>query len=92
MGIPRPIISSKVQPISKQLDLGTKPGDDYHRAMVRTLNASYNSTPFGLGNANTTYPISAFITDLVYLKDTAVKVDVDYITASGALTSYRPAC
>ncbi|PPQ67393.1 hypothetical protein CVT25_005972 [Psilocybe cyanescens] len=38
---------------------------------------------YGLGGANTTYPISAFITDLVYLKGTKVPVDVKRITLMG---------
>ncbi|KAF8665082.1 hypothetical protein AX16_000550 [Volvariella volvacea WC 439] len=57
---------------------------DYIQALVRTLNSSYHTKPYGgLGNVNTTYPISAFITDLVYLKGTAVRVDIGYITALG---------
>jgi hypothetical protein len=53
-----------------------------YSAIVRTLNSRYHAEPYGLGNVNTTYPISAFITDLVYLRGTAVEVDVKHITVS----------
>jgi len=56
---------------------------DYIRAIVRTLNSNYSVQAFGLGSANTTYPISAFITDLVYLKETSIKVDVEEIMMMG---------
>ncbi|KAF9471303.1 UPF0052-domain-containing protein [Pholiota conissans] len=56
---------------------------DYVRAIVQTLNSSYSERTFGLGSANTTYPISAFITDLVYLKGSRIPVDVKAITAMG---------
>ncbi|KAF8167884.1 hypothetical protein B0H34DRAFT_646295 [Crassisporium funariophilum] len=52
------------------------------RAIVRTLNSNYSMQAYGLGGANTTYPVSAFITDLIYLKNTRVSVDVERITAS----------
>ena len=52
------------------------------RAIVRTLNSDYSIKAFGLGGANTTYPISAFITDMVYLKGTHIKVDTEEIAAS----------
>ncbi|KAJ2928918.1 hypothetical protein H1R20_g8340, partial [Candolleomyces eurysporus] len=48
---------------------------DYINAIVRTLNANYSIPQYGLGNANTTYPASAFITDLVYLKNTKVPIN-----------------
>lgn len=54
--------------------------------MVRTLNASYNAQPYGLGNVNTTYPVSAFITDLVYMKGSNVAVDIKHITVSDKRT------
>jgi hypothetical protein len=54
----------------------------YTRAIVRTLNSDYSIQAFGLGGANTTYPISAFITDMVYLKATRIKVDTKEIEAS----------
>ena len=55
------------------------------RAITRTLNARYQVEPYGLGpgNAATTYPVSTFVTHLVYLRDCAVPVDV-------ALISVRP--
>ncbi|PFH54681.1 hypothetical protein AMATHDRAFT_134612 [Amanita thiersii Skay4041] len=55
---------------------------DYIQAICRTLNASYDSQGFGVGKAVTSYPVSAFITDLIYLKGTEVEVDVESITAS----------
>lgn len=36
--------------------------------------------PYGLGFINTTYPISAFITHLVYLKGSTIKVDEALVT------------
>ena len=54
----------------------------YARAIVRTLNSDYSIQTFGLGGANTTYPISAFITDMVYLKGTHIEVDTEEIVAS----------
>ncbi|KAL4244481.1 CofD-like domain superfamily protein [Abortiporus biennis] len=57
---------------------------DYISTIVRTLNTAYSSKPYGgLGQAATTYPVSAFVTHLVYLKDTLVEVDVDEITTLG---------
>ncbi|TEB39152.1 hypothetical protein FA13DRAFT_1751609 [Coprinellus micaceus] len=41
---------------------------DYINAIVGTLNTNYSVQQYGLGNASTTYPASAFITDLVHLK------------------------
>ncbi|TFK76650.1 UPF0052-domain-containing protein [Pluteus cervinus] len=65
---------------------------DYIHAIVQTLNTSYNAMRHGMGNANTTYPISAFITDLVYVKNTAVKVDEKHITSLGVrCTEAEPA-
>lgn len=56
---------------------------DYIRAFASTLNAQYQKPPYGLGNANTTYPVSAFITHMVYLERTHVDVDVIAVTALG---------
>lgn len=53
-----------------------------HRAIVRTLNTDYSEQAYGLGSANTRYPTSAFITDMIYLKGTQIEVDVDRITVS----------
>ncbi|KAF7340159.1 UPF0052-domain-containing protein [Mycena venus] len=56
---------------------------DYINAIVRTLNAHYNTQSYGLAygsGSNTTFPVSAFITDLIYLKDTSVQVDLRQIT------------
>ncbi|KAF9263103.1 UPF0052-domain-containing protein [Marasmius fiardii PR-910] len=56
---------------------------DYVQAITRTLNDTYEPPAFGIGNARTQYPVSAFITDLVYLKKTKVHVDVRKLTALG---------
>ncbi|KAH0590185.1 hypothetical protein H2248_000358 [Termitomyces sp. 'cryptogamus'] len=56
---------------------------DYIQAIARTLNGTYQKQPYGLGNANTTYPVSAFVTHLVYLKDGHVRVDPEHITRLG---------
>ncbi|KAJ7451152.1 UPF0052-domain-containing protein [Mycena latifolia] len=59
---------------------------DYINAIVRTLNVHYNTQSYGLAygiGSNTTFPVSAFITDLVFLKDTSVAVDLRQITAMG---------
>ncbi|KAF8973791.1 hypothetical protein BDZ97DRAFT_1900575 [Flammula alnicola] len=56
---------------------------DYIKAIVRTLNSDYSNQTYGLGSANTTYPVSAFVTDLVYLKTTQIAVDVEHITLLG---------
>ena len=55
------------------------------RAIVRTLNSTYSVQTFGLGGANTTYPISVFITDMIYLKGTRIEVDVKEIMASNMI-------
>ncbi|SJL05380.1 uncharacterized protein ARMOST_08747 [Armillaria ostoyae] len=57
--------------------------EDYILAITRTLNAQYQNRSYGLGSASTTYPVSAFITDLVYLEGTTIHVNVDRITALG---------
>ncbi|KAJ3556512.1 hypothetical protein NP233_g11957 [Leucocoprinus birnbaumii] len=56
---------------------------DYILTITKTLNSSYQAAPYGLGNANTTYPISAFVTHLVYLEGAQIIVDVNHITALG---------
>ncbi|KAJ7102528.1 UPF0052-domain-containing protein [Mycena belliarum] len=59
---------------------------DYINAIVRTLNAQYSTPSYGLAyglGGVTTFPVSAFVTDLVYLKDTSVPVDLREITAMG---------
>ncbi|KAF5377313.1 hypothetical protein D9615_006412 [Tricholomella constricta] len=56
---------------------------DYIQAMARTLNGSYHTQPYGLGYVNTTYPISAFVTHLVYLRGTKILVDEEHITSLG---------
>ncbi|KIJ59822.1 hypothetical protein HYDPIDRAFT_99914 [Hydnomerulius pinastri MD-312] len=56
---------------------------DYVRAIAAVLNSQYQTPSYGLGNASTIYPISAFITHLVYLEGTSVHVDVKALTALG---------
>ena len=51
-------------------------------AIVRTLNTNYTVQQYGLGNASTTYPASAFITDLVHLKGSKVNVNEGAIRVS----------
>ena len=80
MGILQPITSSEPRFCwwrygSREIYFGTS-------AIVRTLNATYGPQRYGLGNVNTTYPISAFITDLVYVGGSKVVVDTQYITVS----------
>jgi len=59
-------------------------GVDYVKTIVRTLNAPHHSESYsGLGRVDTTYPASAFITHLLYLKGTTVEVDVMQIMALG---------
>jgi len=55
---------------------------DYIRAIVGTLNSQYQKQPYGLGGMTTMYPASAFITHMVYLRGTTVKVDVKLITST----------
>lgn len=54
----------------------------FSRAIVGVLNSDYQKPSYGLGNASTVYPISAFITHLVWLEGTLIKVDVMALTVS----------
>ncbi|KAJ7785650.1 hypothetical protein B0H16DRAFT_1753437 [Mycena metata] len=70
---------------------------DYINAITRTLNAQYSTPSYGLAygggagaGSNTMFPVSAFITDLVYLKDTSVRVDLRAITAMGVRCTEVP--
>lgn len=56
---------------------------DYILTITKTLNTNYETVPYGLGNASTTYPVSAFVTHLIYLEGANVPVDVMRITALG---------
>ncbi|TFY60593.1 hypothetical protein EVJ58_g5048 [Rhodofomes roseus] len=57
---------------------------DYIKTIARTLNQSHHSPTYGgLGRVDTTYPVSAFITHLVYLQGTTVEVNEALITALG---------
>ena len=49
----------------------------YASTIARTLNASYSSQSYGgLGGVATTYPVSAFVTHMIYLKNASVEVEV----------------
>ena len=54
----------------------------FTRAIVNALGARYQNEPYGLGNANTIFPISAYITHLVHLEGSTVAVDVAAIAVS----------
>ncbi len=55
--------------------------DTDDRTIAQTLNNGHHARTYGgLSKADTTYPVSAFITHLVYLKGTVVEVDVTRIT------------
>ncbi|KAG8220212.1 UPF0052-domain-containing protein [Butyriboletus roseoflavus] len=56
---------------------------DYVKAIVGVLNSDYQKPSYGLGNASTVYPISAFITHLVWLEGTLIEVDVMALMALG---------
>ncbi len=59
--------------------------DDVTSTITRTLNdGHYAQTYGGLSKVDTTYPISAYITHLVYLKGTMVEVDVPAVTVSSS--------
>lgn len=79
MGILRKITSCKCS--SYPLTVPSQLFDNgVFSAITRTLNAQYQNRSYGLGSASTTYPVSAFITDLVYLEGTTIHVNVDRIT------------
>ena len=52
------------------------------RAIGGVLNSDYQKPSYGLGNASTIYPISAFVTHLVWLEGTLIEVDVTALRAS----------
>ncbi|KAL4065788.1 hypothetical protein V8B97DRAFT_2025582 [Scleroderma yunnanense] len=58
---------------------------DYVRAISTVLNSHYQKPPYGLGNVQTIFPISAFMTHLVYLEDTSVVVDEKKLTTLGVM-------
>ncbi len=62
------------------------------RAIARSLNARYQAEPYGLGpnNAATTYPVSAFVTHMVYLRGCEVHVDVALISVRLFRSSIQP--
>lgn len=51
-------------------------------ALANTLNAQYPGHQYSLGNAHTRYPISAFITDVVYLTGGKVPIDILKLTVN----------
>ena len=70
-------LSSDWQALGMLIDGATR------RAIANTLNTQYSPGSYsGLGNGATRDPGSAFITDLVYLKEAQVDVDVAAITVS----------
>lgn len=60
------------------------------RTISRTLNTPYHRHYDGLGEAMTTYPISAFVTHMLYLKGTLVPVDVKAVTVCTLLFLLLP--
>jgi len=56
---------------------------EYISTIVRTLNTAYQLSYGGLGQGSATYPASAFITHMVYLRGTTVPVDKEKITTMG---------
>jgi len=52
--------------------------------ITKTLNKSHETVPYGIENASTIYPVSAFVTHLIYFEGTNVPVDVKRITVSGS--------
>ena len=46
------------------------------------MNAQYQPESYGIGNAATTFPVSAFVTHLVYLRGGLVSVDEDRVAVS----------
>ena len=54
------------------------------RTIARTLNDGHHAKTYGgLSKADTTWPISAFITHLIYLRGTSIEVDELSLTALG---------
>ena len=45
------------------------------RTIAGALNSDYQKPSYGLGNASTVYPISAFVSHLVWLEGTLIEVD-----------------
>ncbi|EKM83681.1 hypothetical protein AGABI1DRAFT_32382 [Agaricus bisporus var. burnettii JB137-S8] len=85
-GIARsPRLQAKILLLNSENDRETEgyTAVDYILAIGKTLNSNYQAAPYGLGNASTTYPISAFVTHLVYLSAGSVRVDVNHITSLG---------
>ncbi|KAG9310302.1 hypothetical protein JVU11DRAFT_9422 [Chiua virens] len=56
---------------------------DYVKVIAGVLNSNYQKPSYGLGNANTVYPVSAFITHLVWLRGTHIEVDIKGLTMLG---------
>jgi len=77
-----PSLCAKVLLLNSQNDRETEnyTALDYIRVIAQTLNTDYHIRPY---NVNTTYPVSAFVTHLVYLRGTPIRVDVDRITSLG---------
>ncbi|KIM51678.1 hypothetical protein SCLCIDRAFT_142755 [Scleroderma citrinum Foug A] len=58
---------------------------DYVRTIATILNTHYQKPPYGLGNVQTIFPISAFVTHLVYLEGTSVVLDENELTNLGVM-------
>jgi len=65
---------------------------DYIHAIAGSLNSHYAIRHYGLGGASTTYPISAFVTHLVYVKESHVLVDEEEITRLGVKCVQAETC
>lgn len=52
------------------------------RVIAGVLNSAYQKPSYGLGNPTTIYPVSAFITHLVWLEGTPIEVDVMALTVN----------
>ncbi|KAI9566984.1 hypothetical protein HD554DRAFT_2024581 [Boletus coccyginus] len=58
---------------------------DYVKTIAGVLNSDYQKPSYGLGNASTVYPISAFVSHLVWLEGTLIEVDVMALAALGVM-------
>ncbi|KZT08962.1 UPF0052-domain-containing protein [Laetiporus sulphureus 93-53] len=56
---------------------------DYIKTIARTLNTPYHSAYGGLRTSDTTCPISAYITHMLYLNGTPIDVDLEEVMALG---------
>ncbi|KAI0067548.1 UPF0052-domain-containing protein [Artomyces pyxidatus] len=80
-----PSLTAKILFLNSRNDRETTgyTAEDYISAIERTLNTRYQVEHYGLGNAATTFPVSAFITHLVYLRGAAIPIDVAHVNRMG---------